>query len=71
MKTWRALVDRGEICGRNRVARLRQSHGIEAKRMRRFRLNYAPRNEAATPNLLNRDFTAHAPNKVWVGDIKR
>lgn len=69
VKTWRALVDHGEICGRNRVARLRQSHGIEAKRMRRFRLNYAPRNEAATPNLLNRDFTAHAPNKVWVGDI--
>ena len=35
----------------------------------RFRLNYAPRNEAATPNLLGRDFTALSPNRVWVGDI--
>jgi putative transposase len=69
VKTWHALVDAGETCGRNRVARLRQSHGIEAKRMRRFRLNYAPRHEAATPNLLARDFAADALNQVWVGDI--
>lgn len=69
VKTWRELVSAGEICGLNRVARLRQLHGIEAKRMRRFRLNYAPRNEAATPNLLGRDFTALSPNRVWVGDI--
>lgn len=63
------LVSAGEICGRNRVARLRQAHGIEAKRLRRIRLNYAPRNEAATPNLLSRDFTVLSPNRVWVGDI--
>ena len=69
VKTWRALVDAGETCGHNRVARLRQSHGIEAKRMRRFRLSYAPRNEAATPNLLARDYTADVVNQVWVGDI--
>ena len=69
VKTWRALVSAGEICGCHRVARLRQAHGIEAKRLRRFRLNYAPRNEAATPNLLSRDFTAPSPNRVWVGDI--
>jgi len=69
VKTWCALVESGEICGRHRVARLRQAHGIEAKRMRRFRLNYAPRHEAATPNLLGRDFTTTAPNRVWVGDI--
>ena len=69
IKTWRELVSAGEICGLNRVVRLRQAHGIEAKRMRRFRLNYAPRNEAATPNLLNRHFKASAPNRVWVGDI--
>ena len=37
--------------------------------MRRFGLNYAPRNEVATPNLLARDFTADAVNQVWVGDI--
>jgi transposase InsO family protein len=69
VKTWRALVSAGELCGRHRVARLRQAHGIEAKRLRRFRLNYAPRNEAATPNLLSRNFTSLSPNRVWVGDI--
>lgn len=69
IKTWRALIGRGEICGLNRVARLRQAYGIEAKRMRRFRLNYAPRNEAATLNLLSRNFKASTPNRVWVGDI--
>lgn len=26
-------------------------------------------NHPIAPNLLNRDFTADAPNKVWVGDI--
>ena len=70
VKTWRALTEAGETCGRHRVARLRQTHGIEAKRMRRFRSAYAARNnEAAAPNLLNRDFVASAPDRVWVGDV--
>jgi len=43
IKTWRALQDEGVPCGRNRVARLRRAHGIEARRQRRFRLAYAAR----------------------------
>lgn len=70
VKTWEALLDAGEECGRHRVARLRQRHGIQAKRLRRFRSGYAARNsEPAAPNLLNRDFVASAPNRVWAGDI--
>lgn len=70
VKTWRALTEAGETCGLHRVARLRQAHGIEAKRLRRFRSAYTARNrEAAVPNLLNRDFTAPAPDRVWVGDV--
>lgn len=70
LKTWRALLAAGEICGRHRVARLRQAHGIQAKRLRRFRSAYAPRNsEPAPANLLNRQFTAPAPDRVWAGDI--
>lgn len=70
IKTWRALIARGEPCGLNRVARLRQTHGIEAKRLRRFRSVYAPRNSAPTPaNLLNRQFAAAAPDRVWAGDV--
>lgn len=69
-KTWQALTDAGVSCGLHRVARLRQAHGIEAKRMRRFHSAYAARHSDTTaPNLLNRDFTATAPDRVWVGDI--
>jgi transposase InsO family protein len=70
VKTWRALVATGETCGRHRVARLRRAHGIEAKRLRRFRSAYAARHtEGIAPNLLRRDFTSTVPDRVWVGDI--
>lgn len=69
-KTWRALRSQGVACGRHRVARLRRAHGIEARRMRRFRLAYAARNATPpAPNLLARHFHAPAPNRVWAGDI--
>lgn len=70
VKAWRALLAMGQACGRHRVARLRQRHGIAAKRLRRFRsANAARNNEGAAPNLLTRHFTAQAPDRVWVGDI--
>ena len=50
VKTQRALREVGIGCGHNRVARLRQTSGIVAKRVRRFRLSYAARNnEPAAP----------------------
>jgi transposase InsO family protein len=70
VKTQRALRDDGIGCGHNRIARLRQRHGLVAKRVRRFRLSYAARNsEPAAPNRLERNFTVDRPNRVWVGDI--
>jgi len=70
IKTWRVLTQRGVVCGRHRVARLRRAHGIEARRMRRFRLAYAARNRAPlAPNWLGRQFRVLAPNRVWAGDI--
>jgi transposase InsO family protein len=52
------------------VARLRQVHGIVAKRVVLFRRAYAHRNSAPpAPNLLDRDFTAERPNRVWVTDV--
>lgn len=52
------------------MARLRQAHGIEAKRKRRFRVTTNSRNnEAVAPNLLNRCFNVERPNTVWVGDV--
>lgn len=70
IKTWRALQDEGVPCGRNRVARLRRAHGIEARRQRRFRMAYAARQSApAAANLLQRDFAIDAPNRIWVADM--
>jgi len=70
-KTWEVLRSRGESCGRHRVARLRRLDGLIAKRVRRFRQTYVARSnsEPAAPNLLERNFTAMQPNRVWVTDI--
>lgn len=64
------LVGRGLPCGRHRVARLMRAHGIRAKQARRFRVTTesAP-GFAVAPNRLGRDFTAAAPNQVWMGDV--
>jgi len=69
-KTWRHLNAIDIPCGKHRVARLRKQAGIEAQRKRRFRLtvehHHTPK---AAPDLLQRQFTAIAPNRVWVGDM--
>jgi putative transposase len=69
-KTWQHLNAHGIACGKHRVARLRKQAGIEAQRKRRFRLtvehHHTPK---AAPDLLQRQFTAPAPNRAWVGDM--
>jgi hypothetical protein len=56
VKTWKALRADGYQCGRHRVSRLRRLHGIEAKRMRRFRSGYTARHtEGVVANLLRRN----------------
>lgn len=70
LKTWHHLTVAGIICGKHRVARLRKKAGIEAQRKRRFRLtvehHHTPK---AAPDLLQRQFITHAPNRAWVGDM--
>ncbi len=70
LKTWQALTQQGIRCGKHRVARLRRVYGIEATRRRRFKITtHARRGHAGTPDLVQRGFTASAPNRVWVGDV--
>jgi putative transposase len=70
IKTWRTLTERGIACGKHRVARLRKGAGIEARRKRRFRvITEHHQTPMAAPDLLQRRFSAPAPNAVWVGDM--
>lgn len=69
-KVWQALRRRGVQCGKNRVARIRQRHGIEARRRRRFKVTTQSRkSQISAPNILNRRFNATHPNEVWLGDV--
>lgn len=61
---------RGLNYGKNRVARLRQLHGIETRRRRRFKLTTKSRkSQEISPNIVNRCFKAAEPNRVWVADV--
>jgi len=66
----RELRARGRHVGRKRIARLMRQEGLRGHTPRRFRKTTNSRHHhRIAPNLLARDFTAQAPNKVWVGDI--
>jgi putative transposase len=66
----RDLKEDGVQAGRGRVARLMKANGIQGKQKRRFQVTTDSDHALpVAPNLLERDFTAEAPNRVWVGDI--
>jgi putative transposase len=63
------LMEMGEICGENRVARLMQVNGIKAIRgykKPRYKIGHPAQ---LSPNHLVRQFTVDAPDQVWVTDI--
>jgi putative transposase len=65
-----ALRAEGRRVGCNRVARLMQRHGIRARQKRRFcRTTDSHHGSPLAPNLLARQFTALAPDRVWLADI--
>jgi putative transposase len=70
IRLWRAVNQRGIRCGRHRVARLRQLAGLEARRVRRFRV-IVEHHQLPPPalNLLQQSFVTTALNRVWVGDF--
>ncbi len=66
-----ALQRQGIPCGRHRVARLMRSARLAARIKRKGYPLTTQRQAGATPagNLLNREFSATAPNQKWVTDI--
>jgi len=70
LKTWRVLQLQGIAAGKHHVARLRQQHGIMARRRKRYLATSRSKyNKWQAPNLLRRNFTVDQPDRVWVGDV--
>ena len=66
----RELHDRGHRIGLRRVERLMRENGIRARHKRRFKATTDSKHSMPiAPNLLARNFTPDAPNRVWTGDI--
>ena len=65
-----SLRAQGRRVGKKRVERLMRQRGLRGERKRPFRTTTDSRHgDPIAPNLLARDFTAEAPNRVWVTDV--
>ncbi|RAY10614.1 IS3 family transposase [Actinomadura craniellae] len=73
-RVWLELKRQGVQCGRKRIERIMRQNGLQGAHLRKgcksgsTRQN--PRHTAA-PDLVERDFTAAAPNRLWVADLTR
>jgi putative transposase len=65
------LKAQGRGASRGRIERLMRHHGIRAimARPRRVRTTDSRHDFPIAPNLLDRNFTAIAPNRIWLADI--
>jgi putative transposase len=69
-KLWKAARRSGMDIGRDQTARLMRSLGIEGvKRSRRVKTTTPDPSATRHPDLVRRDFTAAAPNQLWVTDL--
>ena len=68
---WRLLTRQGEPVGRDRVARLMRSDGLQGakRRGKPWRTTTPARQTPRRPDLVNRDFTAAGPDELWVADL--
>jgi putative transposase len=63
------LADQNVQVSRKRVARIMREEGLKARPRKRFKCTtMSDHDQPVAANLLNRDFTAAAPNQRWVGD---
>jgi putative transposase len=69
-RIWVDLREAGLRVGRKRVARLMRSDGLVGVHRRRFvRTTIRDRTAALAPDLVERDFRAPGPDRLWVADI--
>lgn len=67
----RVLRARGEAVSENTVAKIMREEGIRGKARRKFvpRTTDIAHGHPVAPNVLDRQFEAPAPNRVWLSDI--
>ena len=70
-RTWKALLRAGELAPRCQVQRLMRSHGIQGakRRGKPWRTTKPDPNAVRQPDLVQRQFTAGEPNRLWVGEL--
>jgi transposase InsO family protein len=69
-RVFKELQARGEPCNVKTVARIMRENDIVAKRRRKFKVTTDSKHcLPVAENLLDRQFTVTAPNRVWVSDI--
>jgi putative transposase len=65
-----ALRDMGILTSNRRIGRIMRQEQLIPRQVHRFRCTTQRGPDTnAIPDLVNRNFTAVAPNKIWVGDI--
>jgi len=63
------LLEQDARVSRKRVIRLMQADGLKARARKRFKCTtLSDHDQPVAANLLDRQFTADAPNRRWVGD---
>ena len=63
------LRPQGVRCSRKRVARLMRLAGVSGCHRRRFQTTRRDPARPSAPDLVQRAFSASAPNQVWVADL--
>ena len=66
-----ALLRAGESAGRDQVARLMRAEGLQGakRRGKPWRTTIPDKAASKRPDLVKRDFTASAPDRLWCGDF--
>jgi putative transposase len=71
-KLWKTARRAGHDVGRDQVARLMRAAGIQGvRRGKRVRTTKPDPGAGRHPDLVKRNFTATAPNQLWVTDLGR
>lgn len=69
-RMWKELLAQGLRVGKERVRRLMQRYGIQARGKRKFVVTTdSKHNLPIAPNMLNRNFAPARPDQVWSSDI--